>query len=123
MWAKSLESLERSEVDSVIARWCTGKLEAPEGYKKENFHLHIRQVVMNDRAKAARERTRDTTLKQHTRTGKSFYKAILGPFMSNVLAVQRQYISGEIGYEERDRQIETLTQDAMNQIDNQRITA
>lgn len=33
VWAKSLE---RNEVESVIARWCTGKQEAPEGYQKEN---------------------------------------------------------------------------------------
>jgi hypothetical protein len=119
MWAKSLESLERSEVESVIARWCTGQLEAPEGYKKENFHLHIRAVVMADRAKAARERTRETTLKQHTRTGKSFYKAILGPFMVQVLAVQKQYIDGMIGFEERDERIAALVASTSAKVDRE----
>jgi hypothetical protein len=117
MWAKSLESLERSEVESVIARWCKGQLEAPEGYKKENFHLHIRAVVMADRSKAARERTREVTLQQHTRTGKSFYKAILGPFMAQVLSVQRRYIAGEIGYDERDKLIDALVAEATTKVD------
>lgn len=108
VWARSLESLERSEVESVITRWCTGKLEAPEGYKKENFHLHIRAVVMADRSKIAQERTRASTLQSHKGGSNRFCKSILGPFMGKVLEVQRRYIAGEIGFEERDRQIENL---------------
>lgn len=116
VWAKSLESLERSEVESVITRWCTGKLEVPEGYKKESFHLHIRAVVMADRSKIAQERTRAETLQSHKKGSDRFYKAILGPFMGKVMAVQRQYIAGEIGFEERDRQIESLVLAAQTQV-------
>ena len=117
LWARTLEQIEMSEGMSVLARWSSGKLPAPEGYAKENFHLHIIAVVKQDRAKAARERTRETTLQEHTRTGKSFYRAILGPFMAQVLSVQKRYVAGEIGYDERDKLIDALVADATTKVD------
>ena len=117
VWAKSLESLERHEVESVIDRWSTGKLEAPEGYKKECFHLHIRQVVLNDRSKRSREQTREQTIRAHTRSSKQFYEKILGPFMAQVLGIRNQYDQGLITIEERDDRIGQLRDRAIAMVD------
>jgi hypothetical protein len=108
LWAKSLEQITVEEGMSVLSRWSSGKLPAPEGYAKESFHLHLIAVVKHDRSKIAQERTRAKTLQSHKGGSNRFYKSILGPFMAKVIAVQRQYIVGEIGFEERDRQIESL---------------
>jgi hypothetical protein len=117
VWAKSLESLERSEVESVIARWCTGVLEAPEGYKKECFHLHIRAVVMADRAKQTKERVREETLRANKRGSGHFYNAILGPFMASVMKVKNQYDNGLITKDERDDRIGELRDEAIAKVD------
>lgn len=121
VWAKSLESLERVEVESVIERWCNGKLEAPEGYKKEHFHLHIRAVVMADRTKQSRERVREETLKAHTRGSNNFYKAVLGPFMANVMRVKNEYDNGLITKNERDDRIGELRDEAIAKVDRNAI--
>ena len=115
IWARTLEQITMDEGMSVLSRWSSGKLPAPEGYAKESFHLHLIAVVKQDRSKIAQERTRTQTLQSHKGGSNRFYKAILGPFMGKVLAVQRQYIAGEIGFEDRDRQIESLVSEAQTQ--------
>lgn len=118
-WAKAIESLERHEVESVIDRWSTGKLKAPEGYEKECFHLHIRQVVMGDRAKRMREQVREKVINEHTRYAKQFYEKILGPFMAQVLGIRNQYDQGLITIEERDDRIGELRDKAITMVDRQ----
>lgn len=116
IWARTLEQITMDEGMSVLSRWSSGRLPAPEGYAKESFHLHLIAVVKQDRSKIAQERTRESTLQSHKGGSSRFYKSILGPFMGKVLAVQRQYIAGEIGFEERDSQIEALVTTTQSEV-------
>jgi hypothetical protein len=119
IWAKSLEPFTTDEVQSVLDRWCSGQLPVPTGYEKENFHLHIRAVVMNDRTIRNRESTREETLKQHRRTSVFQSVPILGPYMARVMAVKREYDGGTITAEDRDERIEFLKNQAISNIERQ----
>lgn len=53
-WAKTLTTITFQEGMSVIHRWTVGELPYPTDAEMESFALHIRAVVMLDRAKNKR---------------------------------------------------------------------
>jgi len=96
IWARTLEQITAEEGFGVLTRWAAGTLPAPAGYEKENFVLHIRDVVMRDRSESRRTESREQVLRNHKRTSAFRHIPILGPYMANVMRIKNQYDAGTI---------------------------
>lgn len=106
--SKALFDLEVPECLSVIDRWLTGKLPSPFGGEFEQFALHIRATVLQDRSKKARSRPID----EIRRVDRSNHSPILvGPYLDRIWASRDQFKNGEIDRKQFDQVVEDVLRD------------
>lgn len=99
--AKALLSIDFQEAISVIDRWTTGSLPAPSGKEfNDGFALHIRAVVMNDRAKSIRKQPLEE-LQKNKRDYKSVNPA--APYYNRIQKEAERFRNGEITRDAYDR--------------------
>lgn len=118
-WSRAWENITAREAMSVLNRWVTGELDPPTGYQRESFHLHVRQVVMADRAKLSGAKLRQEAFEK-ANIGAPRPKVLVScsAVIDKIVALKNQHEAGFISKEEFDRERELIVREAHEEIDN-----
>jgi hypothetical protein len=96
-WAATLTTITFQEAMSVIHRWTVGELPAPTEHEMESFALHIRGVVMMDRAKIKRTSITKDIKPDHFRPSQF---APIAEHYAKILEASKRYQDNEITLEQ-----------------------
>jgi hypothetical protein len=96
-WAKTLTTITFQEGMSVVHRWTMGELPAPTEQEMESFALHIRGVVMMDRAKIKRTSITKDIKPDHFRPSQF---APIAEHYAKILEASKRYQNNEITLEQ-----------------------
>lgn len=118
VWSNALRGVSAAECLSVLQRWSNGELEPPTGYQRETFHLHVRAVVMADRAKRAGAYQREEAFRK-ANIGEPRPEILVrcGEVFDKIAALKRQWDSGFITKEQLDCEVAAIVDAAHAEID------
>jgi hypothetical protein len=83
-WAMTLRDITTQEAIAVIYRWSKDELPRPQYYELGDFALHLRAVVLRDRANARKTQLVDMIRNREEPTG-SYSHVSLRPYIARVL--------------------------------------
>jgi hypothetical protein len=98
-WAMTLRDITTQEAISVVYRWSKDELPRPQYYELGDFALHLRAVVLQDRANARKAQLVDMIRDREQPTG-NYSHVSLRPFIARVLESGEQCKLGKITREE-----------------------
>ena len=105
MQSKALLDLDYAECVSVIDRWLAGKLPAPFGGEIEQFALHLRATVLQDRTTKARSRPLDE-IRRIDRGSSSRIPCM--PYVARILDLGPLVKNGEMTREQFDVKVKEM---------------
>ncbi|AMV31286.1 hypothetical protein VN12_04160 [Pirellula sp. SH-Sr6A] len=118
-WSRAWENITAKEAMSVLNRWVTGEIDPPTGYQRETFHIHLRQVVMSDRAKLSGARAREEAFeKANIGAARPKIMVSCSAVMDKIIALKSQYEAGFISMDELERERDLIVREAHEEIDN-----
>ena len=94
-WAMTLRDITTQEAISVVYRWSKDELPRPQYYELGDFALHLRAVVLQDRANARKAQLVDMIRDREQPAG-SYSHVSLRPFIARVLESGEQCKLGKI---------------------------
>jgi hypothetical protein len=94
-WAMTLRDITTQEAISVVYRWSKDELPRPQYYELGDFALHLRAVVLQDRANARKAQLVDMIRDREQPTG-NYSHVSLRPFIARVLESGEQCKLGKI---------------------------
>ena len=83
-WAMTLRDITTQEAISVVYRWSKDELPRPQYYELGDFALHLRAVVLQDRANARKDQLVDMIRDREEPKG-NYSHVSLRPFIARVL--------------------------------------
>jgi hypothetical protein len=83
-WAMTLRDITTQEAISVVYRWSKDELPRPQYYELGDFALHLRAVVLQDRANARKTQLVDMIRDREEPRG-NYSHVSLRPFIARVL--------------------------------------
>jgi hypothetical protein len=83
-WAMTLRDITTQEAISVVYRWSKDELPRPQYYELGDFALHLRAVVLQDRANARKAQLIDMIRDREEPKG-NYSHVSLRPFIARVL--------------------------------------
>jgi len=83
-WAMTLRDIATQEAISVVYRWSKDELPRPQYYELGDFALHLRAVVLQDRANARKAQLVDMIRDREEPRG-NYSHVSLRPFIARVL--------------------------------------
>ena len=83
-WAMTLRDITTQEAISVVYRWSKDELPRPQYYELGDFALHLRAVVLQDRANARKAQLVDMIRDREQPAG-SYSHVSLQPYIARVL--------------------------------------
>ena len=98
-WAMTLRDITAQEAIAVVYRWSKDELPRPQYYELGDFALHLRAVVLQDRANARKAQLVDMIRDREQPTG-NYSHVSLRPFIARVLESGEQCKLGKITREE-----------------------
>jgi hypothetical protein len=98
-WAMTLRDVTTQEAISVVYRWSKDELPRPQYYELGDFALHLRAVVLQDRANARKAQLVDMIRDREQPAG-NYSHVSLRPFIARVLESGEQCKLGKITKEE-----------------------
>jgi hypothetical protein len=98
-WAMTLRDITTQEAISVVYRWSKDELPRPQYYELGDFALHLRAVVLQDRANARKAQLIDMIRDREQPAG-NYSHVSLRPFIARVLESGEQCKLGKITKEE-----------------------
>lgn len=118
-WSRAWENITAREAMSVLNRWVTGELDPPTGYQRESFHLHVRQVVMQDRAKRAGAMAREEAFEK-ANIGKPRPKVLVScsKVIDEIVAFKKQHEAGLISREQLLAERDRIVREAIDELEN-----
>jgi len=109
-WAMTLRDVTTQEAISVIYRWTRDELPRPAYLELADFALHLRGVVMRDRADSRQAISLDAMKDRETQPG-SYTHVSLKPFMARIWASGDAYRAGTITREQHDENTKQVLAD------------
>jgi hypothetical protein len=109
-WAVTLRDISTEEAISVVYRWSRDELPRPSFYELGDFALHLRGVVMRDRADSRQAINLDAMKDRETQPG-SYTHVSLKPFMARIWASGDAYRAGTISREQHDENTKQVLTD------------
>jgi hypothetical protein len=109
-WSVTLRDISTEEAISVVYRWSRDELPRPSFYELGDFALHLRGVVMRDRADSRQAISLDTMKDRETQTG-SYTHVSLKPFMARIWASGDAYRAGTITRNQHDQNTKQVLTD------------
>jgi hypothetical protein len=94
-WAMTLRDVTTQEAISVVYRWSKDELPRPQYYELGDFALHLRAVVLQDRANARKAQLVDMIRDREEPRG-NYSHVSLRPFIARVLESGEQCKLGKI---------------------------
>jgi hypothetical protein len=94
-WAMTLRDITTQEAISVVYRWSKDELPRPQYYELGDFALHLRAVVLQDRANARKAQLIEMIRDREEPTG-NYSHVSLRPFIARVLESGEQCKLGKI---------------------------
>jgi hypothetical protein len=94
-WAMTLRDITTQEAISVVYRWSKDELPRPQYYELGDFALHLRAVVLQDRANARKAQLVDMIRDREQPAG-NYSHVSLRPFIARVLESGEQCKLGKI---------------------------
>jgi hypothetical protein len=94
-WAMTLRDITTQEAISVVYRWSKDELPRPQYYELGDFALHLRAVVLQDRANARKDQLVDMIRDREEPRG-NYSHVSLRPFIARVLESGEQCKLGKI---------------------------
>ena len=98
-WAMTLRDVTTQEAISVVYRWSKDELPRPQYYELGDFALHLRAVVLQDRANARKAQLIDMIRDREEPRG-NYSHVSLRPYIARVLESGEQCKIGKITREE-----------------------
>jgi len=98
-WAMTLRDVTTQEAISVVYRWSKDELPRPQYYELGDFALHLRAVVLQDRANARKAQLVDMIRDREEPKG-NYSHVSLRPYIARVLESGEQCKLGKITREE-----------------------
>jgi hypothetical protein len=98
-WAMTLRDVTTQEAISVVYRWSKDELPRPQYYELGDFALHLRAVVLQDRANARKAQLVDMIRDREEPRG-NYSHVSLRPYIAMVLESGEQCKLGKITREE-----------------------
>lgn len=98
-WQKTLWDITMKEAMSVIDRWTRDELPRPTYIELGDFALHLRGVVLKDRADSRKSVVIDS-IKDRGDISASACQVKLGPYYERIFDLSEKYRAGTIGLEE-----------------------
>jgi hypothetical protein len=83
-WAMTLRDITTQEAISVVYRWSKDELPRPQYYELGDFALHLRAVVLQDRANARKTQLVDMIRDREQPTG-NYSHVSLRPYIARVI--------------------------------------
>jgi hypothetical protein len=94
-WAMTLRDITTQEAISVVYRWSKDELPRPQYYELGDFALHLRAVVLQDRANARKDQLVDMIRDREEPKG-NYSHVSLRPYIARVLESGEQCKLGKI---------------------------
>jgi len=94
-WAMTLRDITTQEAISVVYRWSKDELPRPQYYELGDFALHLRAVVLQDRANARKTQLVDMIRDREQPAG-NYSHVSLRPYIARVLESGEQCKLGKI---------------------------
>jgi hypothetical protein len=94
-WAMTLRDVTTQEAISVVYRWSKDELPRPQYYELGDFALHLRAVVLQDRANARKAQLVDMIRDREEPRG-NYSHVSLRPYIARVLESGEQCKLGKI---------------------------
>jgi hypothetical protein len=94
-WAMTLRDITTQEAISVVYRWSKDELPRPQYYELGDFALHLRAVVLQDRANARKAQLVDMIRDREEPRG-NYSHVSLRPYIARVLESGEQCKLGKI---------------------------
>jgi hypothetical protein len=94
-WAMTLRDITTQEAISVVYRWSKDELPRPQYYELGDFALHLRAVVLQDRANARKAQLVDMIRDREQPAG-NYSHVSLRPYIARVLESGEQCKLGKI---------------------------
>ncbi len=94
-WAMTLRDITTQEAISVVYRWSKDELPRPQYYELGDFALHLRAVVLQDRANARKAQLIDMIRDREEPRG-NYSHVSLRPYIARVLESGEQCKLGKI---------------------------
>lgn len=98
-WQMTLRDVTTQEALSVIHRWTKDELPRPAYLELADFALHLRAVVLKDRADRRKSVVIDS-IKDRGDNPTSFSQVKLGPYFKRIFESGEKYKAGTISLEE-----------------------
>jgi hypothetical protein len=98
-WAMTLRDITTQEAISVVYRWSKDELPRPQYYELGDFALHLRAVVLQDRANARKTQLVDMIRDREEPRG-NYSHVSLRPYIAKVLESGEQCKLGKITKQE-----------------------
>jgi hypothetical protein len=98
-WAMTLRDITTQEAISVVYRWSKDELPRPQYYELGDFALHLRAVVLQDRANARKAQLVDMIRDREQPAG-NYSHVSLRPYIARVLESGEQCKLGKITKQE-----------------------
>jgi hypothetical protein len=98
-WAMTLRDITTQEAISVVYRWSKDELPRPQYYELGDFALHLRAVVLQDRANARKAQLIEMIRDREEPKG-NYSHVSLRPFIARVLESGEQCKLGKITKQE-----------------------
>jgi hypothetical protein len=98
-WAMTLRDITTQEAISVVYRWSKDELPRPQYYELGDFALHLRAVVLQDRANARKAQLIDMIRDREEPRG-NYSHVSLRPYIARVLESGEQCKLGKITKQE-----------------------
>ena len=109
-WAVTLRDVSTEEAISVVYRWSRDELPRPTFHELGDFALHLRGVVMRDRADSRQAISLDAMKDRETQPG-SYTHVSLKPFMARIWASGDAFRAGTITREQHDENTKQVLAD------------
>ena len=109
-WAVTLRDVTTQEAISVVYRWSRDELPRPSFYELGDFALHLRGVVMRDRADSRQAISLDAMKDRETQPG-SYTHVSLKPFMARIWSSGEAFKAGSITREQHDENTKQVLAD------------
>jgi hypothetical protein len=94
-WAMTLRDITTQEAISVVYRWSKDELPRPQYYELGDFALHLRAVVLQDRANARKAQLVDM-IRDREEPRSNYSHVSLRPYIARVLESGEQCKLGKI---------------------------
>lgn len=110
-WQKTLHDVTTQEALSVIDRWTRDELPRPAYLELADFALHLRGVVMRDRADRKKLAVLDMIRDREQSSSKEYSRVTLRPFINRIMESGEACKAGKITLEQHNANTDAVLAD------------